>query len=102
MYTSLRSGCNIKHLPKIPTGNTHVVVFHDYLTNWPMIFAVPDHKSRRIVYLLVKELVPFFAVPECLLSNWGTNLLSYLIKDVCEALGITKFNTTAYQPSITV
>ena len=67
-----------------------------------MIFAVPDQKSQRMVDFLFKELVQFFAVPECLLSDLGTNLLSNLMKDVCEALGITKFNNTAYQPSVTV
>lgn len=36
-------------------------------------------------------------VPECLLSDRGTNLLSYL-KDVCSLLGIQKLNTTAYHP----
>ena len=63
-----------------------------------MVFAVPDQKSQGIVDLLVKELVPFFGVPECLLLDWGTNLLSNLMKNVCEALGITKLNTTAYHP----
>ena len=28
----------------------------------------------------------------------GTNLLSHLMKDLCELLGITKLNTTAYHP----
>ena len=42
-----------------------------------------------------KELVPFFGVPEYLLSDGGTNLLSNLMKDVCEVL---ELNTTAYHP----
>ena len=37
-------------------------------------------------------------VPESLLSERGTNLLSYLMTDVCSLLGITKLNTTAYHP----
>ena len=39
-----------------------------------------------------------FGVPEALLSDQGTNLLSNLTKDVWELLGIEKLNTTAYHP----
>ena len=37
-------------------------------------------------------------VPEALLSDSGTNLLSHLMKDTCKLLGIRKLNTTAYYP----
>ena len=42
--------------------------------------------------------MPFFGVPEALLSDRGTNLLSHLVLDVCKLLGIKKLNTTAYHP----
>ena len=45
--------------------------------------------------LLVKEVTPQFRVPECLLSDRGTNLLSHLMTDV---LGIKKLNTTSHHP----
>ena len=45
-----------------------------------------------------EEVVPTFGVPESLLSDRGTNLLSHLMKDVCSLLGIKKLNTTAYHP----
>lgn len=37
-----------------------------------------------------------FGVPEALLSDRGTNLLSHLMLDVCKLLGTEKLNTTAY------
>ena len=37
-------------------------------------------------------------VPEALLSDRGTNLLSRLMRDVSELLGMEKLNTTAYHP----
>ena len=46
----------------------------------------------------MEEVVPFFGVPEALLTDRGTNLLSYLMKDLCEMLGMAKLNTTAYHP----
>ena len=63
-----------------------------------MVFAIPDQKSTRIVDILVHEVMPFVGVPESLLSDRGTNLLSFIMKDVCSLLGIEKLNTTAYHP----
>ena len=37
-------------------------------------------------------------MPEALLLDKGTNLLSNLMKDICNLLGIEKLNTTAYHP----
>ena len=92
-------GVDVMDLPITEDGNKHVVVFQDYFTKWPMVYPVPDQKTTRLVELLTKEIIPFFGVPEALLSaDRGTNLLSHLMTDVCARLGITKLNTTAYHP----
>jgi hypothetical protein len=57
---------------------------------------VPDQKAHRIAWLVAKEIVPMFGVPENLLSDRGGNLLANIMKDTCELLGIRKLNTTAY------
>ena len=89
---------DIMELPTTDSGNRYVLVFQDFLTKWPMVFPMPDQKSHRIAELLVKEVVPQFGVPECLLSDRGTNLLSHLMTDVCKLLGIKKLNTTSHHP----
>ena len=43
----------------------------------------------RLVDILVHEIIPVCGVPESLLSDRGTNLLSYLMTDVCSLLGIS-------------
>ena len=85
-------------LPKTDKGNQHVVVLQDFLTKWPLVYPVPDQKTHRVIKLLTEELVPMFGVPEALLSHRGTNLLSNLMQDICEILGIKKLNTTSYHP----
>ena len=42
--------------------------------------------------------MPVFGVPEALLSDRGTNLLSCLMQDICKLLGVQKLNTTAHHP----
>ena len=91
-------GVDVMDLPRTERSNKHVIVFQDFLTKWPLVFPMPDQKTQRIAKLLVEEIIPLFGVPEALLSDRGTNLLSHLMKDVCGLLGIEKLNTTAYHP----
>ena len=91
-------GIDIMELPKTAKRNKYVIVMQDFLTKWPLIFPAPDQKANRIARLLVDELLPMFGVPEALLSDRGTNLLANVVQDVCQLLGITKLNTTAYHP----
>ena len=91
-------GVDIMDLPRTEQGNKHVIVFQDFFTKWPFVFAIPDQKTERIAKLLAQEIIPFFGVPEALLSDRGTNLLSHLVLDLCDMLGIKKLNATSYHP----
>ena len=46
------------------------------------MYAATNQKAVRLAKLLAEEIVPMFGVPETLLSDCGTNLLSYLMQDV--------------------
>ena len=91
-------GVDIMELPVTNRGNRYVIVFQDFFTKWPLVFPAPDQKAHRIARLVADEILPMFGVPESLLSDRGANLLANVMKDVCELLGITKLNTTAYHP----
>ena len=91
-------GVDVMELPVTKRGNRYAIVFQDMFSKWPMVYPAPDQKSLRLVKLLVEEIVPVFGVPEALLSDRGTNLLSHLMLDVCRLLGVKKLNTTAYHP----
>ena len=91
-------GVDIMELPVTSKGNRYVIVFQDLFTKWPMVYPAPDQKTERIARLIVEEIVPCFGVPEAILSDRGTNLLSFLMKDICKMLGIEKRNTTAGHP----
>ena len=90
-------GVDIMDLPFTEAGNQHVVVFQDFIIKFPLVVPIQDQKAIRIARLLV-EVVPLFGVPEALLSDRGTNLLSHLMQGLCKILGIKKLNTTAYHP----
>lgn len=75
-----------------------MIMFQDFLTKWPFVFAALDQKSIRIACLLAEEVVPVLGVPEALLSDWGIIFLSFLMQDVCKLLEVEKLNTTTYHP----
>ena len=88
-------GVDVMELPVTSKGNRYMIVFQDLFTKWPMVYPAPDQKTDHIARLAVEEIVPCFGVPEAILSDRGTNLLSFLMKDICKMLGIEKLNTTA-------
>ena len=61
----------VMELPQTARVNCYVVMFQDFLTKWPFMFPTPEQKSIRIAHLLTKEVVPFFGMPDALLSDCG-------------------------------
>jgi len=88
-------GVDIMELPVTSKGNRYVIVFQDLFTKWLMVYPTLDQKTGRIAQLVAEEIVPSFGVPEAILSDRGTNLLSCLMKDIHKMLGIEKLNSTA-------
>ena len=93
-----RVGVDIMELPLTVHGNRYVIVFIDYLTKWVEAYPTEDQTSETIANLLINEIICRHGVPEILLSDRGTNLLSAVIRDICNITGIKKANTTAYHP----
>ena len=93
-----RVGVDVIQFPKSVAGNKYAVVFVDYLTKWPEVFAVKDQTALTIAKLLMTEIVPRHGVPSELLSDRGTSFLSSLMYELYRLLGIKKINTTAYHP----
>ena len=93
-----RLGVDILKFPTSGHGKKYAVVFMDYLTKWPKVFATEDQSSSTIAELLVEHVITRHGVPSELLSDRGTAFLSKLILEVYKIMGIKKANTTAYHP----
>ena len=93
-----RIGVDVLQLPRTRRGNKYAVVFVDYLTKWPEVFAVADQSSATIGKLLVEEVISRHGVPAQILSDRGRAFLSGLMKEVEVLMGYHKLNTTAYHP----
>ena len=84
--------------PRSSSGKQYAVVFMDYLTKWPEVFAISDQTAATIAKLLVEKIVSRHGVPSEVLSDRGRAFLSELMKEVQDLLGFHKVNTTAYHP----
>ena len=93
-----RVGVDILQLPKSSRGNRYAVVFMDYLTKWPEVFATADQSAPTIAKLLVEKVICRHGVPKELLSDRGASFLSKLTAEIFKVMGIKKVNTTAYHP----
>ena len=91
-------GVDVLQLPLSNQGHQYAVVFLDYLTKWPEVFAVADQKAEAIARLLVEHVIARHGVPERLLSDRGPNFFSALVQEVCKLMGTTKVNTSGYHP----
>ena len=93
-----RVGVDVLQLPLTFSGNQYAVVFMDYFTKWPEVFAVPNQRTETIARLLVECVISRHGVPELLLSDRGPNFLSELVNEVCGLVGTVKINTAGYHP----
>ena len=93
-----RVGVDVIQFVKSHQGNRYAVVFVDYLTKWPEVFATKDQTALTIAHLLVEYVISRHGVPTELLSDRGPAFTSQLLKEVCDLMGIKKINTTAYHP----
>ena len=93
-----RVGVDVLQLPKTKRGNRYAIVFVEYLTKWPEVYAAADQTAPTIAKLLVEEIISRHGVPRQLLSDRGPSFLSKLMYEVCQLLGVTKINTSAYHP----
>lgn len=64
-------GVDVIQFPKSYAGNQYAVVFVDYLTKWPEVFATKDQTALTIAKLLVEHVVSHHGVPGQLLSDRG-------------------------------
>ena len=92
-----RIAVDVIQFPKTSRGNQYAVIFVDYLTKWPEVFAMPDESAATSARLLVEEIVSRHGVPSEVLSDRGRAFLSGLMQDVERLLGFKKINTAYLQ-----
>ena len=89
---------DILQFPCSRDGNKYAIVFMDYLTKWPEVFATSDQTAATIAELLVEQIITRHGIPSEILSDRGRAFVSGLMEEVEKLMGFHKVNTTAYHP----
>ena len=64
------------------------MVFADYLTKWPEVFATKNQTALTIAELFVEEIICNHGALGQLLSDCGAAFLSRLLKEICKLQGV--------------
>ena len=83
-------GVDILEMPQTAQGNRYILVFVDYLTKWVKAYPTTYETSETITRLLIDHIICRHGVPAELLSDRGANLLSSLVMDLYELLGMKR------------
>ena len=76
-------------MPKTEQGNSYILHGLFDQVAWG-IYAIPDQSSEMISWLLVENVIRRHGIPKELLSDRGPNLLSNLMLDICNIIGMKK------------
>ena len=61
-----------------------------------MAYITPNQIAKTVAKLLWQEYISIFRAQAKLLSVWGANFESNIIKELCGLIGIQKFRTSPY------
>ena len=91
-----RIAIDFLQMPMSQNGNRYALVFVDYLSKWPEVFAVPDQTATTAAKYFVEKIVARHGVPHELISDQGSAFVSDLMLEICKLLGTKKINTAAH------
>ena len=84
-------------LPRTKLNNRHILVVMDYATRWPEAFPLSTMENRAIA----DELLVLFTrvgVPNIIVTDYGANFLSRLMRELYCLLGMKSIHTNLYHP----
>ena len=81
-----------------PPHEGNVLVFCDHFMRHVMTYVTPDQNAKSVAKLLWQGYIPIFGAPVKLLSDWGANFESNIIRELCKLMGIWKVRTSTYYP----
>lgn len=79
-------------------GNKYILVAVDYDDGWPEVFEIKDQKTETIMVPIKRDIIARFGVPDEILTDRGSSLISELATAIYSDLGLEKLTTTAYNP----
>ena len=90
-------GMDFKEMDQSKRGNRYALVFQDYLSKWPEVYAVSDRKATTVAQCLA-DLIWRHGVPVQIIHDRAAEFLSDVLQETAEVLGVTQLPTSGGHP----
>ena len=95
-FTSIQMTMELNKLPRL----TNVLVFQDHFTKHVLAYVTPDQTAKTITKFLYQHYISIFGALVRLLSDWGANFMSSIIKECVRSSAWRHSGPTPYHPQI--
>ena len=83
--------------PPSEARHRYILMLVDYATRYPEAVPLKRIDAETVAEALV-DIYSRLGIPEEVLSDQGTQFISYCMKEVSKLLGVSQFTTTPYHP----
>ena len=90
-------GMDFVELDKTKDGKKYALVFQDYLSKWPEVYALPDHKAEIVARCLL-DLVWRHGVPNRIIHDRAAEFLSDVLQETARLIGVRQLPTSGGHP----
>lgn len=90
-------GMDFLEMDTAKSGNKYALVFQDYLSKWPEVYAVKDRKAETMARCLL-DLVWRHGVPARIIHDRAAEFLSEVLQETAQLLGLTQLPTSGGHP----
>jgi len=74
------------------------LTFQDELSKYTLAIPIAQQDAMTVTKVFVEKVILKFGIPQMILTDQGSNLLSEIFANVCKLLKIKKIKCTAYCP----
>ena len=85
-------------LERAADGREQVLVITDAFTKWTVACPARDQSAKTVMKILLDKWILTFGPPEQLHSDQGKSFTAAVVQELCDHWGITKSQTTPYNP----
>ena len=85
-------------LPRSSTGHMYVLLMVDHCTKFLELVPTKTQNAQEVILAVITNWIPHHGVPFRIHSDQGAAFMSQAVRELCDLLGCTKSNTTAYNP----
>ena len=90
-------GMDFEELDKSTAGNRYALVFQDYLTKWPEVYAVDNRRAKTAAECLV-DLIWHHGILSQIIHDRAAEFLAEVLQETAHLIGISQLPTSGGIP----